>query len=370
MRILSTLLFFVCSLSHAAWAEVPFEKARMPVGVVIPLTGEVTFFGTALQQGIQMAVSDGRTPDLNFIFEDDRSGDRAATVSAIHSLVARHKVRVVIVTGMPNAVVADPIVQKEKVVALSAWDSNHAIEQLSDNTLGFGWSNEKTGQAMGNFSLKTLGARTAAVVVAHDEWSEIMGQAFSNAFVAGGGKVIFHDSVELDGTDFRSLAAKIVHANPSVVYFPLYRSSLLSFARQIKQAGYSGILLSAEGITSAEVKQLGKLAEGMYVTGAYLDDGDFEQRYKSRFGLSKVELNLAHVALGYDLAVFLNACVADLLKEHEEISIEKLRAVMASVVVKGILGTTSFGGRKTTEREQVILQAQDGKLSRVPHTVS
>ena len=124
--------------------------------------------------------------------------------------------------------------------------------------------------------------------------------------------------------------------------------------------------MTAEGMTNAEVKQLGKLADGMYVTSAYLEDPAFEQRYKSKFGLSRVELNLAHVALGHEIAKFFNAGVVELSKQGRDTSINNLRTVLSTIRVEGALGAISFEGRKTIARQQVILVARDGNLSRAP----
>ncbi len=365
-KFLATFLFLVVSVfGQQALAEDVKKSSPLQVGVIVPLSGELASFGRAIQQGVAMAVSEGITPRVRFTYEDDKSGDRAATIGALNSLLQRKQIRVAVMTGMPNVAAADSIVRRGSVIALSAWDSNEQINALSSNTFGYGWSNEKTGGQMGLFACNPLNARSAAVVVGHDEWSEILSRSFSTVFEGCGGKIAVRESVELDSTDFRSLAAKIVRLNPQVVYFPLYRASLLSFAKQIKQAGYSGTLLSAEGFTEAEIQQLGKLADGMYITSAYLSDSDFESRYKTKFGLSRVELNLAHVGLGHEIANFLNQSIEKLSSEGLELSIENLRNAISHITVSDVLGTVSFQGRKAMDRPQVILFAENGKLSRV-----
>ena len=170
--------------------------------------------------------------------------------------------------------------------------------------------------------------------------------------------------MKLDDTDFRSLAAKLRGAAPDAVYFPLYGASLISFAKQLKQAGYSGALLAAETMSDAEIRQLGDLAEGMYVTQAHLDDPAFEERYKSRFGLQKADLNLAHVALGYDVYEFLSACAE---AAGQGASVERLRQVIrTTTVTDSILGVTGFNGRNAVERRQEIMVVRNGRLVSVP----
>jgi ABC-type branched-subunit amino acid transport system substrate-binding protein len=162
------------------------------------------------------------------------------------------------------------------------------------------------------------------------------------AIVGGGDTIGF---VNLDDVDLRSLTTKITRSSPDVVYFPLYRASLITFAKQIRQSGYSGTLLSADGISEAEVRILGPSAEGIIITSAYLENEAFERRYLSQFKLAQLDYNLAHVALGHEIAKFLNAAVAWLEARKLQPTTDNLREAVKSITIEDMLGTISFGGK-------------------------
>lgn len=336
--------------------------ARIRVGVIVPFTGELSPFGEALRQGIELAQGEGHTQALTFFLEDDRSGNRAVTVGALQRLIEREHIQALMVTAITNLIPIDQIVRREGILALSAIDSNKMIESLAPSSFGYGWSNELTGEEMGRFACETIKARTIAVVVGHDEWSELIAAAFSKAFRACGGQITNQESVDLSATDFRSLSARISRMHPEGVYLPLYGPALVPFVRQLKQAGYRGTLLSAEGITQGEVRQLGELAEGMYVTSAHLSDASFEERYRTRFKLSHVELNLAHVALGYEIARFLDLCARQLRERKLQPTNPNLLTVFRSLEHSDIFGPVSFRAGKSLSRGQVVLAVKGGKL--------
>ncbi len=335
---------------------------RLPVGVILSLTGELSPFGEALRQGIELAQANDGIKELSFSYEDDGSGSRAMTVGALQSLIKRDHIRIVVVSGITTLVPIDPIVRKEGLLALSAFDSNAMIDALSDSSFGYGWSNELTGAKMASFACRDLQFRRAAVVVGQDEWSELMGSAFSNAFRKCGGEVLSEQSVDLNSTDFRSLTARITLARPEAVYFPLYGPALIPFAKQLKQSGYTGTMLSAEGISDTEVRQLGDQAEGMYITAAHLSDPNFEARYRNAFGLAQLESKLAYVALGYEMARFLDLCAQDLKRKVLPSNIDNLRTVFRSVETNDVLGPISFRTSKSLRRGQTIMTVKGGKL--------
>ena len=168
--------------------------------------------------------------------------------------------------------------------------------------------------------------------------------------------------VGLDDTDFRTLVLKIRKGKPDAVYFPLYKASLVSFAKQIGQSGYPGTLLSAEAITEHEVSLIGRHAEGMFITQAILVDPAFEKKYLEAYRLKKLEANLAYVALGYDAVGYLNECAERLRAEGKAISSENLRAVFKDLAHQGVLGATSFGNARSIQRGQSVLVVENGAL--------
>jgi ABC-type branched-subunit amino acid transport system substrate-binding protein len=357
-----TVLCLLSLQAVVAQSDPPSKAPRLSVGVIIPLTGDIAWFGIAFKRGIEMAQAEGVADRITFLFDDDRSGDRAATISALNSLIRQNQVRVTVFSGAPNVTVASPILNKVEMLGFSAIDSNARLDALGDNIFGYGYSSELTSQQIANYACDKIQAKKAAIVGANDEWSETMAASFERTFIACGGKILSHDTVNLDDVDLRSLATKITRSSPDVVYFPLYRASLITFAKQIRQSGYSGTLLSADGISEAEVRILGPSAEGIIITSAYLENEAFERRYLSQFKLAQLDYNLAHVALGHEIAKFLNAAVEWLEARKLQPTTDNLREAVKSITIEDMLGTISFGGKHSIERRQILLEVRNRRL--------
>lgn len=363
MRTLIILLFIV-SLSidcSTAVGQEPGSDTRLRVGVILPLTGELAPFGEAFRQGIELAESQGPT-GISYLYEDDASGNRANTVSALRSLIQRAHIQVAIVTGYPTLVPTDAIVKREGVLALSAFDSNELIETLSPNSFGFGWSNEETGREIGGFACSSLGIRKATVIVGHDEWSALLGRMFEQSIRSCAGEILARETVDMNATDFRALAVRIRKSDTEAVYLPLYGAGLVPMIKQLRQAGFKGALLSAEAVTQAELKQLGSLAEGLVITAPSLSDPEFEARYRKHFALPKVELNLAYVAIGYEMTRFLAQVVRNSMRKGAELDTDALRTGIRTAEFYDILGAVSFKDRRHVTRSQRVLVVRSGKL--------
>lgn len=348
---------------HSAIAQsATAQSGGLPlsVGVIAPFTGDIAWFGNALRRGIEMAQAEGITEHVAFSFEDDRSGDRAATISALNSLIRNEQIRMAVFTGAPSVTVTSNILNQTGVLGFSAADSNVRLSALGNNVFGYGYSNELTSKQIADYACRKLRAKKAAIVGAFDEWSETMASSFERAFRVCGGSIASHDTVNLDETDLRSITTKITRSAPDVVYFPLYRASLIAFSKQIRQSGFKGTLLSAEGISDAEVRLLGGMAEGMVITSAYLANGDFERRYLSQFKLTHVDYNLAHVALGHEFAIFFNTAVEWLKTKNLQPTTDNLREAVRSITIEDLLGTISFAGKHTIERQQRLLEVRNG----------
>jgi ABC-type branched-subunit amino acid transport system substrate-binding protein len=309
-----------------------------------------------------MAQAEGIADRIAFSFDDDRSGDRTATLSALNSLIRNKQIRMSIFTGALNVTVAGPILNRLGILGFSAIDSNTRLNALGANIFGYGYSNELASTQMADYACSKLQAKKAAIVGANDEWSEVMTDSFEHAFSACGGKITSHDTVNLDDTDLRSLTAKISRSGPDVVYFPLYRASLIAFVKQIRQSGFTGALLSADGFSEVEARILGPIAEGIVITSAYLENEPFERRYLSQFKLTHVDYNLAHVALGHEIAKFLNATAEWLEARNLQPTTNNLREAVSSITIEDMLGTVSFGGKHIIERQQVLTEVRNGAL--------
>jgi ABC-type branched-subunit amino acid transport system substrate-binding protein len=143
-------------VAHASGPPTPPQAISrsdtLRAGFLIPLSGELSWFGTALRRGLEMAQREGATPLLTAVYEDDQSTNRTAVSIGMRRLIGSERIQIAILTGAPSVIIADPIARHAQVVTLSAIDSNDSIKSLSPFSFGYGWSNELTGSQMATFA--------------------------------------------------------------------------------------------------------------------------------------------------------------------------------------------------------------------------
>lgn len=331
------------------------KKEKLRIGALLSLTGQLSHFGEAARRGIELAVSESNN-SIEVVFQDDLSGDRAATAAGARQMIEVAGVNALLVTGLPSLEVLAPAYGNRRIPIISLWDANSRIEQLPPNCFGIGYSNEVTGAQLATFARKTLGLKQVAIVSAHDEWSELIASAFEGELIATGGAAPLKAAVGLDDTDHRSLVTRILRSNADGVYFPLYRASLAALIKQLKQQGFKGAMLTAEGLSTNEISELGPLTDEIYFTQSSVSDLEFEARCLKHFGGYNPKLNLSHTALGYDATKLLEVAAGrggDLLDQLRQVKIQ------------GIGGEISFQSSRSLKRGQSIFRVDSGQFRQV-----
>jgi branched-chain amino acid transport system substrate-binding protein len=225
-----------------------------------------------------------------------------------------------------------------------------------------GYSTERAGDKMASFAYQKLGVKTAAVVSAYDEWSEIIYSSFIDKFKKLGGKVDLHEEVKLEENDFRSIIAKIKNKKSESIYVPLYGSALDNFLKQAKEAGYKGFILSADGFTDMTIKNVGEAAEGVYVTQLWISDQTLLEKYKSKYGQEIDPINLNFVALGYDSIKLVAELSKNIKAKGKAITKQAIYQELVGFRMKGFTGETAFSANRITDKEEPILIVKNRKF--------
>ena len=355
----SILLVFFWVSATATHAGTSNNDEPVLVGAILPLSGEVAWMGSAMSDGIRMALAEGASKVMTVVFDDDQSVEKIPTISAANKLL-NGGAKVLFVTAVNSGAAISSVVDKNSTLVLVLQDSNKTILKMSKNIFGFGFSNEKVGHDMAEFAVRNSVASRVAIVSARDEWSEVVADAFKERLIEKGGHVLVHEKVLLDDSDFRTLIARLKAKNVESVYFPLYKGSIVSFIKQAREGRLAAQLLTAEGLSEAEIKQLGEHAESIYLTNVWFDNPPFRQRYEKFTGKSSKDVNLGHVAIGYDAVKFIEKVIV--LSKAKGIT---LHDALPSVEVNGELGATRFHEGRLSDRSQSIVVVKNGEFQLV-----
>lgn len=360
MRVKSFLLGFLlfCNL-NPAWCE------SVRVGATLPLSGDYSFVGLALQRGMQIALNELPPGQIEIWYEDEGVVDRAKAVTGFQKLVSTNSVQVVLGSTVNTVTAYAPIAAQRKIPVITLWDSNASLDKLGEYIFSIGYSTERAGEKIARYAFEQLKLSKLALVSAHDEWSELVASAFEATYRKLGGEIVTHESVSMTDSDLRSLITRIKAGPAQGIFAPLYLNALSALVRQTKELGYKGKVLVADGMVDADAQQLAASAEGVVLTQIWLDSPTLAEKYKKLCGESPSPFALSLAALGYDGIQLVAAAQAKLRASHTPLSPTTIRETLLNLDIPGVSTRLNFQGRRSIPQEESIVEVRSGKFHKL-----
>lgn len=352
----------LCLLGICLAAEVSAETLR--IGTTLPLSGDYSFVGTAIQQGMQLALKEIPAGEVEIFYEDEGLVDRARAVSGFQKLVSQNKVDIVLGSTVNTVTAYAPIATRIKIPVISLWDSNASIEKMGEYAFAMGFGTEEAGTQMAEFAAKNLGAKRFAVISAFDEWSELISGAFVARLHDLGKTIVFHENIAIKEGDVGSLVQKAISKQADVIYAPLYLTSLHSVIKRAKDFGYKGKVLVADGMVEADAKALGKTADGVLLTQLWLENQEFKKKFADAHGGETSAVGLSLASLGYDAVRMLALIRSGLLKAGQSLSAETVKSRLSTLDYQGVSGHIHFGPQRTCGQTETIVEVRDGGFTK------
>ncbi|HUP60576.1 MAG TPA: ABC transporter substrate-binding protein [Thermoanaerobaculia bacterium] len=366
-----TLAFLGCPPKTESTGAATTTEGEILVGEYGSLTGGQATFGQSTHNAIMLAVDEingaggvnGRK--IRVLTEDDQSkSDEAA--NAVTKLISQNNVVAVLGEVASSAsLAAAPICQNAKVPMITPSSTNPAVTKKGDYIFRMCFLDDYQGQAMARYIGQTLGLKTAAVLIDNkSDYSTGLAKFFSDAFVAGGGKIVATQSYAQGDSDFRSQLTAIRGANPQIIFVPGYYNEIGQIAIQARDLGMKMPLAGGDGWESPKLIEIGgKALEGCFYSNHYFPGDsapvvrDFVQKYKDRYGVTPDAL----AALAYDAARVL----ADAIKRAGKTDGPALRdAIAATKGFPGVTGTINLGpDRNPQGKDLVIVEVKNGELT-------
>ena len=161
---LAASLFAGCASTGAS------DSGPIKIGVVMPLSGQISTFGQSGQKGLQLL--EAQTNDaggingrkVQFVFQDD-AGTAAQSVTAAKKLITSDKVVAIVgplTSTCANAVA--PICQQSKIPMVTGTATNAKVTQAGDFIFRTCFIDPFQGTVVAKFAASNLKAATAAVL--------------------------------------------------------------------------------------------------------------------------------------------------------------------------------------------------------------
>lgn len=266
------------------------EEGTVTIGVVMPLTGRAADQGKDILSGIKLARDEINAkrgkgePILRLVIEDNMSTPKGG-VSAIEQLLQTERPPVVIGPIASSIMLAMiPVAEREKTVLLSPASSSPKISDSGKYIFRISLLAPPQAEALAEFARAKLKARKAAILYINDDTGLSYRDAFKDAFTSRGGSIVFEDSYDKRGTDFRTQLTKLKGTEANVTFVPGIPQTIGLIHRQAKELGLNMQFLGNYGAEGESLLSSGGDAVEGFVYTSIPIAPEFVERFKSAHG--------------------------------------------------------------------------------------
>lgn len=271
------------------------DSGPIKLGMVIPISGSSAPTGAYMKNGAQLAVDEinkaggvlGRQLELDV---EDEACDAQQSVAGANKAVSNG---VVISVGgyCSGATLPEiPIFQKANIpMIIPAANSQDLVNQGAKNVFMINGTGKQQSTAALAFIKKQKFA-TVALVDDNTSYSKDINTETKSQIEADGAvKVVLSTSVTAGESDYSSVVRDIMGAKPALVYWTGYYQEGGLIINQLKNAGFAGQIMVADGSVDPSLAQIaGAGADGVYATMTQTPDTlkgaeDWIASYKTAF---------------------------------------------------------------------------------------
>ena len=365
----------IASLLSACNTQGGANKVR--IGVFMSTTGTTANFGISSVNGIKMAADEinaagginGKQVEL--LVQDDRS-DASEAATIVTKFVTQDQVHAVIgEVASSRSIAAAPIAQNAKIPMLTPSSTNPEVTKKGDFIFRSCFIDPYQGAAIAQFAAKTLGAKTAAIMVDRkNDYSTGLEKVINETFTKFGGKIVATQSYQEGDQDFNAQLTSLKGTNPEVIFVPGYYNDVGLIAKQARDKGITVPLIGGDGWDSEQLYKIGGTAlNGSYFTNHYSPyDTDprvvkFVNDYKQRYNSTPDAL----AATAYDAANIM----FDAIKRSKSLSGPDIRdALAATNAFPGVTGTVTFNQQRDAVKPIVMIEIKPGGTYAVKERVN
>ena len=351
------------------------DADKFYIGGIGPTTGDNAIYGTAVKNGIQLAVDEINEAggingyQIEYSFEDDQS-DAEKSVNAYNTLKDwGMQMLVGTVTSTPCVAVVE---ETHADNMFQFTPSATAVESIQyDNAFRMCFSDPDQGKASADYiSENGIATKIAVIYNSSDTYSTGNRQKFEEEAESLGLDIVASEAFTADSkTDFSVQIQKAKDAGAELVFLPIYYQEASLILAQANNAGFDPIWFGVDGMDG--ILNLdgfdASLAEGlMFLTPFTADSEDektqtFVADYEAAFGDTPIQF----AADAYDCLYVMKEAMekADVTPDMSISDIcDALKTSMTEITVDGLTGTQiSWTSDGEPSKDPIVVQVEGGK---------
>ena len=340
------------------------------VGVLGPMTGDVSVYGLAVINGAtlyldQVNANGGVNGKQLEVITMDEQGDATQAVTCFTKMCDQGITALVgDVTTTPTLALAAesadynmPMVTASATAEAVTYDAE--TDTVNGNVFRATFTDPFQGIKMADYAYQKLGYTQAAVIYLKGaDYNEGLAENFVKEFESLGGTIVDQETYADGDVDFKTQLTTILGKNPQVVFCPNYYQDVGQILAQAESIGLTVPFLGGDGWDGLEGYATADQLKDAYFCANYAkgSNTEFESAYKEKYG---EDYPNGFAPLGYDAAM----TVVYGLQAAEDAGLEAgtdeyKQAVIdaiASGTIDGITGTFTFDEHHNPVKQTAIL---------------
>ena len=290
--VVSALLMAGCSSDE----ESKDGRKVVNIGHVGPLTGPQSHLGKDNERGATLAIDEanqsgivigGEVIEFRLLSEDDEANPQKGTVVAERLMDAN-------VAGVVGHLNSGTTIPASKIYfdagvpqvspSATAIEFTHQGYETAYRVMA---NDEQQGKVLGDFAVKTLGAKSIAIIDDRSAYGKGLADEFESAVKQAGGAIMTREFTDKTKIDFTAILTTIKGLNPDLIFYGGMDAQAGPMMKQIKNLGVTANFLGGDGIQTRQFTVLsGAEGEGVYASSPGLPleqmagGSEFRDKYK------------------------------------------------------------------------------------------
>lgn len=350
------------SSSEDSSASSSASADTIKIGANFELSGNVSAYGTAEFQGVQLAVDDINAAggvlgkQIELISYDNKSTP-TEVASVATKLASKDQVAAIVGPATsPNTEAA--IVSAERAGIPMVTPSGETAEP-SDYLYRIAFQDSHQGIAAANFASNNLGAKKAVILGdSSSDYAESIAQAFKDNF---DGEIVAHEYFSSGEANFNAMLTNIKAMDFDVLFIPGYYEQGGPIIKQAREMGITQPIIGSDGFANDKLVELAvpeNVDDVYYIAHfSYNSDDqyiqDFIAGYQEKFDMKPDVFS----GLGYDAMML----VAKGIEAAGTTEADSLMDAMDAIKdFQGVTGTFTIDAEHNPIKSITIIELQDG----------
>ena len=337
------------------------DSDKIKIGGLAPLTGEVSVYGIAANNGAKLAIKEINAKggvlgkQIDYIVYDEQ-GETTQATAAYDKLVKKNKVVALIgdVTSNPTIAVAEKAVA-DNLPMITPTGTAGKITEAGKNVFRACFIDPLQGEKMAAYAKKLGKTKVAVLYLSSDDYSKGLAEAFENKAKELGMQVVVKEAYNKGDKDFKTQLGKIADAGADALFLPEYYEDIALIAAQAQEKGIKATLLGGDGwdgvIDKMDKSKLSALSDA-YFCNHYSSEST-DKKVQDFIAAYKKEYNTApnsFAALGYDAAY----AMVKAIETAGSTDKQKIVDAMTALDYAGVTGQIKFDEKRNPIKAAAI----------------